>query len=290
MSLIFAVLLAQVGPFATPGQPRDPLPPELQDRKARPAVTAPPAPPPPAPPAVTQSDDLRQCLADLRTDPLAALEKASSWMEKSEGVTRAEAGQCLGLANSRLERFDEAQAAFEQALEALPTDDHARRARLGALAGNAALARGDAAQALALLDAGQFAAQAEGNSGLAALIQIDRARALVPQGRQDEAAAALAVAREALPGNAQAWLLSATLSRRMDKLADAQAQIERAAALQPVDPEIGLEAGVIAMLAGREDAARKSWQSVVDAAPGSDAAKTAQGYLAQLGNPAEEGA
>ena len=41
------------------------------------------------------------------------------------------------------------------------------------------------------------------------------------------------------------------------------------------DAQIGLEAGVIAVLSGRDDAARRSWQSVLTAAPGSDAAKTA---------------
>ena len=61
-----------------------------------------------------------------------------------------------------------------------------------------------------------------------------------------------------------------------------QARIERAAALLPIDPAIGLEAGVIAMLAGHEEAARRSWQSVVAAAPDSAEAQTAKGYIAQL--------
>ncbi len=97
------------------------------------------------------------------------------------------------------------------------------------------------------------------------------------------AAAALAAARTADPANSQAWLLSATLSRRQGKLGEAQTQIERAALLMPVDPEIGLEAGVIAVLGGRDEAARRSWESVIRAAPGSGFAKTAQGYLDQLG-------
>jgi Flp pilus assembly protein TadD len=106
-------------------------------------------------------------------------------------------------------------------------------------------------------------------------------------GRQSDAATALAEARTAAPNNAQTWLLSATLSRRQDKLAEAQTQIERAAQIAPQDPEIGLEAGVIAVLGGRDEAARKSWQSVVTTAPGSEAATTAKGYLAQLGNGAK---
>ncbi|MEL7319647.1 MAG: hypothetical protein AAFN04_13525, partial [Pseudomonadota bacterium] len=51
----------------------------------------------------------------------------------------------------------------------------------------------------------------------------------------------------------------------------------------PQESAIGLEAGVIAELAGREDAARASWQSEIDVQPDSLAAKTARDYLAQLG-------
>ena len=62
-------------------------------------------------------------------------------------------------------------------------------------------------------------------------------------------------------------------------------EFEKAAELRPIDLEIGLEAGVIAMLSGHEDAARKSWKSVVDADPASPEGQTAQSYLAQLDKP-----
>ena len=101
--------------------------------------------------------------------------------------------------------------------------------------------------------------------------------------REAEAATELADARVSAPGSSLGWLLSATLSRRMGHLAEAQAQIETAAKLAPTDPEIGLEAGVIAALAGQDAAARKSWQSVIAAAPDTDAATHARAYLAQLG-------
>ena len=84
---------------------------------------------------------------------------------------------------------------------------------------------------------------------------------------------------------ALAWLLSATLSRRMGKLTEARAQIATAAQLNPKDPEIGLEAGLIEVLSGHDEAARKSWQSVLAMAPDSQAATTARGYIAQLGAP-----
>jgi Flp pilus assembly protein TadD len=150
------------------------------------------------------------------------------------------------------------------------------------MAGNAALAGGSAATALPILDVAQAAAKTAQDTDLLGTIAVDRARAFVALDQQAQAASALADARMAAPGDPQAWLLSATLSRRQNKLTEAQTQIERAAQIAPQDPEIGLEAGVIAVLGGRDAAARKSWQSVVATAPASDAAKTATGYLAQL--------
>jgi hypothetical protein len=54
--------------------------------------------------------------------------------------------------------------------------------------------------------------------------------------------------------------------------------------LAPKDPAIGLEAGVIAELAGNDDAARKSWNSVVALGPDSAEAQTAKAYLAETGS------
>jgi cytochrome c-type biogenesis protein CcmH/NrfG len=113
-----------------------------------------------------------------------------------------------------------------------------------------------------------------------------RARALVSLDRAAEAQSALAEARRLAPGDAEVFLLSATLARRGQDLKAAQGFIETAALLDPVDPRIGLEAGVIAVLGGRDDAARKSWQSVIAAAPDSAPARSARAYLAQLADAA----
>ena len=141
------------------------------------------------------------------------------------------------------------------------------------------------ADAEAWLDGFLPYALAAGDKQLAGDIQVDRSRALVALNREDEAGMALDEARSASPRNAEGWLLSATLDRRKGNLVEAQAKIEQAALLAPSDPEIGLEAGVIAMLSGREDAARRSWQSVQTIAPDTPAAETATSYLAQLGKP-----
>ena len=68
---------------------------------------------------------------------------------------------------------------------------------------------------------------------------------------------------------------------------DSRAAVEEASRLDPTAPAVGLEAGVIAILDGREEAARSSWQSVIELSPGTEFATSAQTYLDQLG-PAEQ--
>ncbi|QIG54114.1 tetratricopeptide repeat protein [Altererythrobacter sp. BO-6] len=232
---------------------------------------------------------LGECLAQLDEDPARAHVQAQIRRDTTSGEERVLANHCLGLASTRLERWEEARAAFTAALQETPAEDRRLRARFGAMAGNAALVTGDLGGALALLDGARDDAAASGAGTMQALIALDRARALVGSGQLEAAEAALAEARNLQPEDAETRLLSATLLRRLDRLPEAQSQIEEAARLAPLDPAIGLEAGVIAILSAREEAARASWQSVIELAPDSDEAATAQRYLDQLG-PAPESA
>jgi len=230
---------------------------------------------------------LHACLSAAAQDADAAEATATAWLNEEKGSHQAQPRMCLGWVYSTRQQWDEAEKSFLAGREIAAPTDHVLRARLGAMAGNSALANGLGAgggpdRALSLLDAAHADAQAAGDTQLAGDIAIDRARALVALKRDGDAVVALAEARSASPGNAYGWLLSATLSRRLGQLAQAQREIETAAQLEPVDPEVGLEAGVIAVLSGRAAAAAKSWQSVIAAAPGSPSADTARAYLAQL--------
>lgn len=222
------------------------------------------------------------CLDKARADPATAMVEASTWLGEVAAPETSYPQQCLGYAYTLLLRWDAAESAFLAAREAELEPNRFRRAQLAAMAGNAALADNRPDAALAALGLAATDAAIAGDAGLRAVIETDRARAMVMQGSEGEAEAVLAAARGFDAQNAFAWLLSATLARRLGKLDEAQGFIETASALSPDYPEVGLEAGVIAMLQGREDAAEASWRSVVAIEPGSEAADTARGYLAQL--------
>lgn len=229
-----------------------------------------------------EDDRLQLCIERAGKDPATALAEASAWVAAAKGPSRSKPLECLGQVYTVLLRWDAAEGAFAEAAGvAAPTDD-VRRSALFAQAGNAALAGGHAERALAHLVA------AMGVTGIGPLArgqaEIDSARALVALDRLADAVQALAAAQRDAPDDPDAWLLGATVARRRGDYPAAQRQIEVAGTLAATDPEIGLEAGVIAILDGREAAARKAWQSVILVAPESAAAATAKGYLAQLGD------
>lgn len=278
-NLLASVALAvlQVGPF--PGQGGMPeVPEELRDRPPRSeAVEQPPL------------TELANCLRQASANPALALDTAQRWREDAQTqLEMAQSAHCLGLALVQSNRMAEAREAFELAAAEAPADNRTYSARLAAMAGNAAMAQGDVEAALPLLDqAGEMALAAEDNE-LGADLRVDLARVLVRLNRAEDAALALAEAREADPLDPQAWLLSATLSRRLERLGEAQNQIERAATLAPRDAQVGLEAGVIAAMSGRVPDARASFHSVIDVAPDSPEAGRAKTYLEQLDTPATE--
>ena len=278
MSVLLAIFL-QVGISPTPS-PVSAVPDELYEQRqlTRQAKRE-------AEKQTAIDNPLTDCITLAETDPEAARAMASQWLDTAELSRKSWAAQCLGMALVQQGRWDDAAAAFINGRDAAMPGAQLYRAQLGAMAGNAALSAGNASAALAALDIAQADAGQVGNSALAGEIMLDRARALVALDRLEDAATALGLARQAQPDHAQTWLLSATLSRRMNLLETAQEQIERAAMLAPMDAETGVEAGVIAILSGRPDAARKSWASVVETAPGTSFAQTAQAYISQVETP-----
>ena len=247
---------------------------------------------PPRPSAQQSIDDdpasawLAKCLALLPENAARAHSLAQVHRNENVGVNRILANHCLGLAATELNLWEDAIGAFEAARDETPADEMRAKARFGAMAGNAALAARDLERSWAILTQAQKDAQAAASAPMQAIVASDLARVLVSLDEPDAALAQLETATQLVPDEAGTWLLKATLLRRLERLDEAQVAIERAGELAPVSAPIGLEAGVIAVLAGRDAAARESWQSVIDLAPESPEALTAQDYLAQIG-PAE---
>jgi len=233
------------------------------------------------PPTIEQ-DRLTVCLDQATANPSGAVLAANQWFLEANGAERSFPQECLGMAYTRQLRWRAAEDAFLAARnDALP-DSARQRARLATMAGNSALADKRSEDALADLALAASDAKQAGDAVLGGEIEIDRARALVALGKTGEAGAALEIARRDAPQNSDAWLFSATLARRQGDLTIAQIQIATAAALDRTSSAIGLEAGVIAALSGNDDAARKSFQSVLQLAPNTPDAEVARTYLAQL--------
>jgi len=231
-------------------------------------------------PADTRSPQARfdSCLHLSDTNPAAAEKVAADWARTGGGVSAA---QCLGIARSALGDWKGATDAFTTAAS-LADQIHAPGGpNLWVSAGDAALAGGDAAAARkalsTALDAPGLPDQMKGEA------YLDRARA-------DVAATDLAAARgdldEALklvPADPVAWLLSATLARRMDDLTRAANDIKEAATRAPKAPEVLFEAGNIAAASGDMAAARAQWSQAAAIDPDGDIARQAQAELAATG-------
>lgn len=217
-----------------------------------------------------------ECLNLARKDAPSAIADASLWAQQDGGYL---ALACHGFALATDFKFDLAVPVLVEAAQGAEAKNDPRAARFWAQAGNAAIADNQPSEALTALDRALAVATVNTEK---ADIEIDRARALVTLGQPDGAMTALTTARQLSPENGTAWLLSATLARRLNKLPDALTYIQTAAALSPRDPAVALEAGNIAIAAGDEAAARKQWEQTIAIAPTSRQANSAQAQLAAL--------
>lgn len=229
------------------------------------------------------AERLSACLAKANDKPELALADAQIWAGAGGG---AYAAQCRGYALGLAERWPEAASAFETGA-ATPGIAPVTQGRLWAQAGNAALVAGDPARAARALDLALGLPLPRTLS--TGEIFLDRARARVALNQLAGARADLDQAVVLAAADPLAWLLSATLARRMDDLKLATLHIEEAAKLARNDAAVALEQGVIHALAGdRDAAARAAFERAELIAPGSDTAKKARAYLTQLGVPEKE--
>jgi len=218
-----------------------------------------------------------ECITLASKDAASAISSASLWTQEKGGYL---ARACHGFALASDFKFDLAVPMLTEAATLAEAKGDPRAARFWAQAGNAAIAAGQPDVAVDAL--GKALASNALDNDERADSEVDRARALVALGKNADGEAALATARQLAPENGAAWLLSATLARRLNKLPDALVIIQTAAALLPIDPAVALEAGNIAIAAGDDNTARTQWEQAIKIAPNSRQAVTARAQLATL--------
>ncbi len=270
---MFSTILAiamQVGPNPSI-QPVDPIPPELRELRERQKNQS-----------VEVLDRLSDCLERAEKEAPAMMMQTAEWLQTASGIEKAQAHHCRGFTQANLSQWDAAAQSFVAARDAVPAADVKYRARLGAMAGNAYLVAGELLLALPVLDQAKTDAANADFAALGGEVEIDRARTFVAMGDTDNAEQALLAARKLAPLSSRAWLLSAVLARRTDKLDDAATFIAQADRLDADNPEIELEAGVIAILSGDEAKAREYWTAIVTRPGNAQQKSVAHGYLAQL--------
>lgn len=218
-----------------------------------------------------------RCVAAAHDDPVTGAKSAIDWQRAGGGFVAAE---CLGIAYTVARHWASAADAFENAARGAEAAKDRRMAYYWSQAGNAWLAGGEAVKARAALD-GALAAGTLGGLELGEAY-LDRARTAVAIGDPVAARSDLDKALADVPADPLAWLLSATLARRVHDLPRARSDIAEALKLASDDASVQLEAGNIAASQGDEPGAKAAWQAAATARHQTDASSEARVALRQF--------
>jgi len=262
MSILLAALAAGAAPA--------PLIPPLEIPRPSARARAAPAPALPVLSQAEHSERGRTCAALAKADPPAAEAEARDWIKAGGGMA---ARQCLGLAQSARERWQDAAATFESAAKDAQIAQNSMAVVLWMQAGNSALAGDEPVRARAAFD--KALAIPGLSNEMKGEVYLDRARAGVAASDLTGAKADLEQATRLVPRDPLGWLLRANLARRMKEMPLAFSAIREAAALSPEDAAIAYEAGNIAAAAGNMADARAAWTRAAQRAPDSDAGQAA---------------
>jgi len=215
-------------------------------------------------------DRYGRCIELGKRSPGTAVDQANGWYADGGG---AAALHCEALALVDLQRYAEAAekltlAAGEGTLGAAPA-----RVDLLDQAGNAWLLAGQAEKADASFSAAL--AVAPKNSD----VLTDRARARGMRKDWSGAVSDLTTVLALDPDRADVLVLRASALHAEGKTQDAKADIDHALRIYPDYPEALIERGNMKFESGDQAGARADWQAVIAAAPGTDAAASAEQRL-----------
>ncbi|MBF0250923.1 MAG: tetratricopeptide repeat protein [Alphaproteobacteria bacterium] len=210
-----------------------------------------------------------RCMTQVDIDAEKAFDDAVQWEGLGGGHP---ARHCALAALVRIGHYNEAAQGLEKLADAVKAKP-GFKARLLAQSAQAWIAAGDA----------EHAAQV---AGAALKLQPDldaarlaRAEGLALQGAYADAADDLNAVLKIQPDHVEALVMLGAAHRQLDRLERALAVLDRALALAPRHPEGLLERGIVHRLQGRKAEARADWRAALDAAPDSDAARSAQANI-----------
>ncbi|WP_439533017.1 hypothetical protein [Polymorphobacter sp.] len=233
-----------------------------------------------AAPLTVDASRFAACSTLAQANPGRAIATAQAWRIEGGGIL---ARHCLALAQFEARDYPAAIASFEGAakLAEQAPDTKAQALALWIAAANAALLASQPAPVPGFVDAALALAPTPAQ---AAGLQLLAAEALVDLKRQPAAMAAIDKALALDPAVPDGWLLKATLARRMNNLAAAEAAILEAAKRDTESAEVRYEAGNIAAASGKLDLARAAWTAAISIDPDGVAGQGAKAALAA--NPA----
>lgn len=246
-----------------------------QDKKAPahpPAPAKAPAATAPRSESGWNSPDYAACMKTARERPKAGFDQAGEWAAFGGGVP---AEHCRATALLGLNE-PEAAADLMENLAEKSRESAGIKAGLLRQAAQARILAGQTPRALAVLDAAAKVLPGDPD------VLEDRAVVRIEFGEPWDAVDDLNAVLDRQPNRVSALALRAAAYRRLETLDLAKADVDRALALEPTNPDALLEAGILARVTGNDAAARTAWMTVLRTAPESAAAETARGNLARM--------
>ncbi|MFC4351844.1 tetratricopeptide repeat protein [Fodinicurvata halophila] len=219
-------------------------------------------------------DRYRRCMDLARNEPEKGLAAANLWQDEPESPPAAE--HCAAEALIGLERYAEAAEQLRALADEVPDS---RRAHLLADIGWAWMMAEQPEKA--------YEVQSEALEQLPEDVElyIDRSISLADMGRYWESVDDLNRAHDLAPERADILSLRASAYRRVDAPQLALDDILRARELSPEDVGLKIQEGIMRAELGQAVRAATLWQQVINAQPGTRAARIARQNLEQLEGP-----
>mgnify|MGYP000112016917 CR=1 FL=1 len=220
-------------------------------------------------------ESYESCMAEAKTSPEQAFEKATAWAGLNGGDA---ARHCAAVALIGLGHQDEAARRLQALAQEIYAEAAVKAAILGQ-AGQAWLLAGDAAAAENVLSA------AINLDPRNADLYVDRAQALDARGDVGGAVRDLTQALSLDDNLVDARVFRASAYRQLDRLDDAARDIVEALKRDPKNIEGLLERGILRRLVKDPDGARRDWLQVIEIAPDSEAARLSRDNIELLDGP-----